>query len=117
MDDDVLGAMPSHGENRGSSPLGSASKIRYLGAAPRRQKPPDRRRRAHHEMPSKPFSPPDEIGTKQTACSDTGVGSELTVKTFFFLSLALVLAASVAVIANTSSPSPAHTENSATYIY
>jgi hypothetical protein len=43
-------------------------------------------------------------------------GSELTVKTFIFLSLAFVLAASVAVIAATSPPST-HTENSATYIY
>jgi hypothetical protein len=39
------------------------------------------------------------------------------VKTFIFLSLAFVLAASVAVIATTSSPSSTRTENSAAYVY
>jgi hypothetical protein len=39
------------------------------------------------------------------------------VKTFIFLSLAFVLAASVAVIATTSAPSGGHTENSAAYVY
>jgi hypothetical protein len=41
----------------------------------------------------------------------------MTVKTFIFLSLAFFLAASVAVIATTSSPSGTRAENSATYVY
>jgi hypothetical protein len=39
------------------------------------------------------------------------------VKTLICLSLAFVLAASVAVISTTSSPSRAPTENSANYLY
>ncbi len=72
---------------------------------------------------AKPFSPSDEIGTKQTVYSVATVGSrlrvgsELAVKTFIFLSLAFVLAASVAVIATTSSPSSTRAENSAAYVY
>jgi hypothetical protein len=72
---------------------------------------------------TKPFSPSDEIETKQTICSVATVGwrlrvgPELVVKTFIFLSLAFVLAASVAVIATTSSPSGTRTESSAAYVY
>jgi hypothetical protein len=72
---------------------------------------------------TKPFSESDEIETKQTICSVATVGwrlrvgPELVVKTFIFLSLAFVLAASVAVIATTSSPSGTRTESSAAYVY
>ncbi len=70
---------------------------------------------------AKPFSGSHEIGTKQTvysvATDGSRVGSELAVKTLIFLSLAFVLAASVAVIATTSSPSSTRTENSAAYVY
>jgi hypothetical protein len=66
---------------------------------------------------TKRFSAWYEIGTKQVTCRVSGVPVEFPVKIVFFLSLAFVLAASVAVISKTSPPSSAHTEKSANYLY
>jgi hypothetical protein len=65
---------------------------------------------------AKRFSPWDEIGTKHATCSFAVSQSEPTMKTFICLSLAFVLAASVAVISMTS-PETGRAANTVSDIY
>jgi hypothetical protein len=65
---------------------------------------------------TKRISSLDEIGTKRVTCSFASEPGEPTMKTFICLSLAFVLAASVAVISMTS-PENARAQNTASELY